>query len=72
MGRSVRDAQESHCIRRGCGVHVEGVVESLTWECEGQLARQMDGLSVDSLKMGAARPMACDTPEPTGGSKSMM
>lgn len=29
MGRRVRDAQESHCPRRGHVVHTEGVVESL-------------------------------------------
>ena len=29
MGRRVRDAQESHCPRRGHVVHIEGVVESL-------------------------------------------
>ena len=54
---------------RACGPHWGRCwIIALTWECEGQLARKMDGLSVDSLKMGAARLIACDTPEPTGGS----
>lgn len=35
------------------------------WAREGQLARQRGSLSIDSLKIGAARPMARHTSEPT-------
>ena len=35
------------------------------WACEGQLARQRDSLSTDSLEIGAARSRSRHTSEPT-------
>ena len=48
---------ESLHKERACGPHWGHCwIIALTWECEGQLARKMDGLSVDSLKVGQQGP----------------